>query len=193
MSDFWGGFAGSALSVANTWANNLVNQNRYEKETRRLEQREDTAIQRRAEDMKAAGINPLLAAGQPAQAAGSPISRNDTNIADDIRAGQEGQMLGAQIKLAEKQREDLSAGVRLKDAQTDAVTQTNRINTALGLSANDNSDWAQVARAAYAQTGSSEWAKRFASGYALKGEADKMIDRGLNAISGILGIASRAK
>ena len=40
--------------------------------------REDNAVQRRAEDMRLAGINPLLAAGDPAQASAGQTSGGTT-------------------------------------------------------------------------------------------------------------------
>ena len=98
-------------------------------------EREDNAIQRRVADMKAAGINPLLAAGNPAQAS-SPIqvgvpqaslenvsaltsvSRSKQDIA---RSKTEQVLMGEQMKLAQANTQEAVA--RARAASIDADTK----------------------------------------------------------------------
>lgn len=64
--------AGSLISSISNLGFGMANLDYQKKMQKEAWRREDTAVQRRARDMQAAGINPLLAAGSPA-AASSPI------------------------------------------------------------------------------------------------------------------------
>ena len=68
-------------------------------------EREDTAVQRRAADLEAAGLNPNLAAGSAASA-GSVVSRSNTN---DLNIGSFADTIGAlnQIKMQNQQTQNL--------------------------------------------------------------------------------------
>ena len=70
-----GGIIGGALSAVTSGIGmglqahqNKKNQEREDKIRQQTWDREDNAVQRRAKDLELAGINPLLAAGDPAQA-----------------------------------------------------------------------------------------------------------------------------
>jgi len=77
------GSAGMKIAKSSQTAKNNRRNFRLQKEQLRYQKRvqkttwrrEDNAVQRRARDMTAAGINPMLAAGSPAQAS-APISVN---------------------------------------------------------------------------------------------------------------------
>lgn len=62
------GAAGNAVGMGLQAWQNKKNQEREDKIRQQTWDREDDAVQRRAKDMQLAGINPLLAAGDPAQA-----------------------------------------------------------------------------------------------------------------------------
>lgn len=77
LDDLLSGISGIGNTIYNLWANKRDFD--YQKNLQKtLFDREDTAVQRRMEDLKAAGINPNLAAGSAA-GAGSVVSRSNTN------------------------------------------------------------------------------------------------------------------
>ncbi|WNK13364.1 MAG: DNA pilot protein [Microvirus sp.] len=93
--------------------------------------REDSAVQRRAKDMSAAGVNPLLAAGSPASSA--PAARMESpgagTSAPDV-GGIVGQLVGIGKTLAE------TALVNSQKSKTDADTSGLNLANAFAAEAN---------------------------------------------------------
>lgn len=112
---------------------NMAFQNQQNQITR---EREDTAVQRRAKDMEAAGFNPVLAAGNPAGAqalslpkignpveAASALMRSQQDIsksaAETVRVDELTKQTKAQTRIANAQadQEEIKAGA-MKDTQS---------------------------------------------------------------------------
>lgn len=102
ISDAWKGFTGQAQAEAMQGANSANVQMARETNAQNLEltheqwAREDNATQRRAADLKAAGINPLLAAGSAASA--SPAAQM---MAPRVDAVKPANPIGAGLELAQ--------------------------------------------------------------------------------------------
>ena len=91
---------------------------------RQLE-REDNAVQRRALDMKAAGVNPLLAAGQPAQS--TPQAQQKVPDLSGFGKGMEAMMNRILLHKANTDITKTEAETRYTDEQTKGVELKNAL------------------------------------------------------------------
>ena len=114
---------------------NKKNQEREDQIRKETWNREDNAVQRRAKDMEKAGINPLLAAGDPAQAStGGGVTGGTAPDAEGLGGAiaQAGQWTD-QMALAKKQQ-------ILQEQKTDAEIDKLEAETAGKLKENEGAD-----------------------------------------------------
>lgn len=117
------------------------NQRKREEEIRKKTwEREDNAVQRRAKDMQLAGINPLLAAGDPAQAStgGGTGQATDTSSLGGAMA-QTGQIID-QIGIQKKQQVLQEQKQDAEIAKIESETRGQEIENAQGDTRRENTE-----------------------------------------------------
>ena len=96
--------------------------------------REDNAVQRRVADLKAAGLNPVLAAGSAANS--GPIVSTQAPQRESITLGNKTELLNAAMNLL-RMKQDISTSVaqqkylEAQKNQSDSATKLNDIQTAI--------------------------------------------------------------
>lgn len=93
---------GGILGGIGSFGMNLFNMLQQSAQNALTRQREDTAVQRRAKDMLAAGFNPVLAAGNPAASQGMPAIQMTQ---DPVAKAAEAMMRQQQIDNAATQKQ----------------------------------------------------------------------------------------
>jgi hypothetical protein len=186
FADLFGGLSGGISDIFNI-GGSIYKTFRERELTEKTWQREDNAVQRRMADMKAAGINPVLAAGAPAQTM-APIApsapRMESTAIDKMAVGMSLMKQKAEIGRTFQEIENMKAQKEKTESEVHRLEYEKQLLAYQALETKNRWEYEELNK----QITARDWelAKSAGIRYDIKGSLAQDIQQGIFALNHML-------